>query len=131
MQDAFEADCRGNTYCRLAFDVYGVDLEAMKHFLDRAYASESATFSQTLDFTRLSNTNIPGLNFDRRARTWEYDPAVPEPIMYVFAACDNQALEVPYLNTVLDKADFLRVFITMDIIIFFIVIVGVNIIGHG
>ena len=106
-----------------------MDLTAFAHFLERAYASESDDFYRNLNKNRV-DTVYPELGFDR-TRMHAYDVEIPEPILYIIAACDNQLLEVPYLNMDFEKAQFAAIFVSFEIIILLIIVIGVSIIGHG
>ena len=67
--------------------------------------------------------------FDTREAA-EFDAAIPEPLLYIIAECDNQNMQVSGIDIVISKQQLNYFLIVSDAILMTVFIVGYNIISH-
>ena len=84
MASQFDTSCRGTSKCSLTFDYLKLDGASFDELLKMAWASKYSDFWQNYDV----KDEPQGSVFDTRVAA-EYNAAVPEPLLYIIAECDN------------------------------------------
>jgi len=90
----FGANCKGREYCAIdGLDYSKLNLPCQDDVLPRAFASKELALAQGFDTTR----PYAG-KFDAANAVAVRNPALPEPMLYLVAHCDDSAFTIRFLS---------------------------------
>ena len=90
----FGANCKGREYCAIdGLDYSKLNLPCQDDVLTRAFASKETALAQGFDTTR----PYAG-KFDAAGAVAVRNPALPEPMLYLVAHCDDSAFTIRVLS---------------------------------
>lgn len=139
---SFKQACVGKEKCNVDFDYRGLDPTCLKEVLRRSFASEhDALVNKILDQRDTDRDrkmidwylDLPEIAAQTDADAGQFsfgpDAAVPEPLLYLVAQCDNQLLKIKYFDVEVTKSELNLFLVLSDIILTTLLIVGFNLIS--
>ena len=124
----FGANCKGREYCAIdGLDYSKLNLPCQDVVLTRAFASKETTFAKYFD-----TAAIPPYagKFDAAGAVEQRNPAIPEPMLYLVAHCDDSAFTIRDTEISLTKNQLSIALVVSDILLMTALMIGLNVIAY-
>ena len=122
----FGANCKGREYCAIGgLDYSKLNLPCQDVVLTRAFASKEPTLARNFD------TSSPYAGkFDAANAVEQRNPAIPEPMLYLVAHCDDSAFTIRDTEISLTKSQLSIALVVSDILLMTALMIGLNVIAY-
>lgn len=121
----FGANCKGREYCAIdGLDYSKLNIPCQDDVLKRAFASKETTLAQGFDHT----SPYTG-KFDAANAVYQRNAALPEPMLYLVAHCDDSAFAIRDTSISLTKSQLSMALVVSDILLMTALMIGLNVIA--
>jgi hypothetical protein len=122
----FGANCKGRGYCAIdGLDYSKLNIPCQDDVLKRAFASKEAAFAQGFDHAAPYKGK-----FNTADAIYQSNAAIPEPMLYLVAHCDDSAFAIRDTEISLTKSQLSIALVVSDILLMSALMIGLNVIAY-